>query len=638
MTVVGGAVKRNKISFLYLCHRIIYENYSKTNQNHLYLFYREGENSLSHKFAGVILSAICGFFHMEHEKKTYVPDKFRKTLIDAKVEAGYVAGLETEEGKYCLSAAASSNLFLPGLKVLGIFCKIGKDNSDESELLNICNQYIDKFQVELENVLAFFIRPEPVETDLDAISVKLFSTYHHFFAPVEVLPVDYIPIVLLRAQGKLPLLFEVSSDSETLKENAELAMERLRNVAHSEVAAFVSCNSGRILTSCQDKDGDISGLFEDGNPTEKTKKRKKNKEKVPINFRILIQTSGDVALQNTVNHSLVIHCQRRDFRCVSMSLPLDVLAVCPELVSTRDIHGLLNDAIRWQLEKMNECLMSYLKISEFVCPVPHHFYPDIWDVPMTIIYPSNKTDADLENTRKSLHQQLLLPLNRPFVRKLNTYDFSDMSGYLVNPHEGLPPSGVQGGHVSIVQGRYVYHHYMQDHMNDDGWGCAYRSLQTILSWFRIQGYTDRKVPTHAEIQQALVDMGDKTPKFVGSRQWIGSQEVGFCLDHLAKVQSKIMCVNTGAEMANRGRELFVHFRDQGTPVMIGGGVLAHTILGVHFNEHTGDLKFLILDPHYTGGEDIHIIQSKGWCGWKSVNFWDQNAFYNLCLPQRPELI
>ena len=42
----------------------------------------------------------------------------------------------------------------------------------------------------------------------------------------------------------------------------------------------------------------------------------------------------------------------------------------------------------------------------------------------------------------------------------------------------------------------------------------------------------------------------------------------------------------------------------------GGGVLAHTILGVDFNDVTGDLKFLILDPHYTGAEDLHVIQDK----------------------------
>jgi hypothetical protein len=43
---------------------------------------------------------------------------------------------------------------------------------------------------------------------------------------------------------------------------------------------------------------------------------------------------------------------------------------------------------------------------------------------------------------------------------------------------------------------------------------------------------------------------------------------------------------------------------------VGGGVLAHTILGVDFNDVTGDVKFLILDPHYTGAEDLKVILDK----------------------------
>lgn len=38
-----------------------------------------------------------------------------------------------------------------------------------------------------------------------------------------------------------------------------------------------------------------------------------------------------------------------------------------------------------------------------------------------------------------------------------------------------------------------------------------------------------------------------------------------------------MCVDSGAEMANKGRELYLHFRDQGTPVMIGGYFLGHNV-------------------------------------------------------------
>ena len=45
-------------------------------------------------------------------------------------------------------------------------------------------------------------------------------------------------------------------------------------------------------------------------------------------------------------------------------------------------------------------------------------------------------------------------------------------------------------------------------------------------------------------------------------------------------------------------------------VSLGGGVLAHTILGVCYNELTGDIRFLILDPHYTGKDDVNVILNK----------------------------
>ena len=60
--------------------------------------------------------------------------------------------------------------------------------------------------------------------------------------------------------------------------------------------------------------------------------------------------------------------------------------------------------------------------------------------------------------------------------------------------------------------------------------------------------------------------------------------------------------------------LHTFFTLQGTPVMIGGGVLAYTLLGVHFNESTGDCAFLILDPHYTGGVGRGGAPSQGGSG------------------------
>ena len=58
------------------------------------------------------------------------------------------------------------------------------------------------------------------------------------------------------------------------------------------------------------------------------------------------------------------------------------------------------------------------------------------------------------------------------------------------------PSLLVAGHVS-----------MQDKFDDKGWGCAYRSLQTLWSWFQCQSYTLLDVPSHRAIQQTLVDIG-----------------------------------------------------------------------------------------------------------------------------------
>lgn len=43
-----------------------------------------------------------------------------------------------------------------------------------------------------------------------------------------------------------------------------------------------------------------------------------------------------------------------------------------------------------------------------------------------------------------------------------------------------------------------------------------------------------------EIQQALVEIGDKDPSFIGSREWIGAIELSFVLDKLLGVSLLIL--------------------------------------------------------------------------------------------------
>lgn len=110
--------------------------------------------------------------------------------------------------------------------------------------------------------------------------------------------------------------------------------------------------------------------------------------------------------------------------------------------------------------------------------------------------------------RKALHKALALDLTKPYFRRGNAIKFDIQANeILVNPHQALLHKGIclgicikhskfittlkllyyllgVTGKLSIVDGLYSYHHYMQDNFDDNGWGCAYRSLQTIISWFR----------------------------------------------------------------------------------------------------------------------------------------------------------
>ncbi|XP_062933508.1 ufm1-specific protease 2 isoform X2 [Cynocephalus volans] len=410
--------------------------------------------------------------------------------------------------------------------------------------------------------------------------------------------------ILFRIRGGLDLAFQLANEV-FIKKALKYMLRDLSTKLSSNALVFRICHSSVYVWPNSDINT-IPGELTDSSPCknimrfiqfeqeEDTKQkfmRKKDKKlsDLPqiVNIDLMLEMSTSLAAVTPI-----IERESRGHHYINMTLPVDaVISVAPE-ETWGNIRKLLVDAVHNQLTDMEKCILKYVKGTSVVVPEPLHFLLPGEKNLVTISYPSGIPDDHLQAYRK----------------------------------------------IYVVQGTYGYHHYMQDRIDDNGWGCAYRSLQTICSWFKHQGYTERPIPTHREIQQALVDASDKPPTFVGSRQWIGSIEVQLVLNQLIGITSKILFVSQGSEMASQGRELVNHFQSEGTPIMIGGGVLAHTILGVAWNEITGQIKFLILDPHYTGAEDLQVILEKGWCGWKGPDFWNKDAYYNLCLPQRPNII
>ncbi|XP_063979793.1 ufm1-specific protease 2 [Diachasmimorpha longicaudata] len=344
--------------------------------------------------------------------------------------------------------------------------------------------------------------------------------------------------------------------------------------------------------------------------------------------------------EGSLKYAPVLQHVKRHFQSLQFDINIDALSVVEGSISATRLYSILVESVCRNLRLIERSFMEELEQEqELKVPEILHFKPRNCMHLVTIACPKESQDDSMayRNYRKNLHKALSFDLSKPLFCRGNAVKFSsDLTSNepIFNPHEAVPSLGSNFS-TSLVKGLYAYHHYLQDNFDDSGWGCAYRSLQTIFSWFRLQGYTDHPIPSHKAIQKCLVDIGDKTPNFIGSKQWIGSTEVGFVLETQLGISVRVLCAATGEQMEDQVMSLKEHFQCQGTPVMIGGGVLAHTIIGVAHNEETNEIKFLILDPHYTGSEDVKIIVSKGWCGWKGLTFWKKDAFYNMCLPQRP---
>lgn len=287
--------------------------------------------------------------------------------------------------------------------------------------------------------------------------------------------------------------------------------------------------------------------------------------------------------------------------------------------------------------------------------------------PASLLFPVNVHTRD-DARRRAEHAALLLPHqgllhHEDVIQAWSTWDdlrsqheakvasvFRTGAAWerhlATSPHRDLTPASapsLPGAETLVVSGAYDYYHYRVDGFRDDGWGCAYRSLQTVLSWFQHAGLLRAAIPSIRRIQEILYEVDpDKASKgaFVGSRDWIGSFEIMLVLQkYLPGLECTIKRLERGQDLVTDSSVqllLIEHFRSpRAAPVMIGGSSYAHTILGVHANIHTMEAQYLILDPHYSAyPTQIKTAIKKGYVGWKEASkFFEAGSWYNLCIPR-----
>ncbi|XP_037949430.1 probable Ufm1-specific protease 1 [Teleopsis dalmanni] len=192
------------------------------------------------------------------------------------------------------------------------------------------------------------------------------------------------------------------------------------------------------------------------------------------------------------------------------------------------------------------------------------------------------------------------------------------------------------GTTFLTRGDFQYFHYGCDGFNDQGWGCAYRTLQSMCTWilYKQDKVGTLHVPGLREIQETLVRIEDKPKDFIGSRAWIGALEVFYVVNDLYDVSCKILHIPSRDEFKNHMCALKDYFENIGGFVMMGGDMDAASkgIAGIHIAKE--DVYLLVIDPHFVGIPiSIKELVDCGYISWKKTTEFVDSSFYNLCLPQ-----
>ncbi|XP_017125759.1 probable Ufm1-specific protease 1 [Drosophila elegans] len=193
----------------------------------------------------------------------------------------------------------------------------------------------------------------------------------------------------------------------------------------------------------------------------------------------------------------------------------------------------------------------------------------------------------------------------------------------------------EGGQTLGIRGGFSYFHYGCDGHQDAGWGCGYRTLQSAISWVNRRRGGLEPVPSIPEIQQILVALGDKGPRFQGSRDWIGTLEEFYVIDVLYQLPCRILhATELGSpEVLAQIRSYFE--KHQGF-IAMGGltDTASKAIVGYHSSAE-GRIFLLIVDPHFEGvPSSRQQLVDEGYVRWTPVDEFPAST-YNLCLILQP---
>lgn len=268
-------------------------------------------------------------------------------------------------------------------------------------------------------------------------------------------------------------------------------------------------------------------------------------------------------------------------------------------------------------------------------------------VPLGILYSSqdifDETEENLLSQRIYFHKILNLSDEFPKVRKFqlenkindmlfsqclneiaktNTAGSKHLFKRLKTVHSKCcsnRPNENTSSSLITIEGDYFYFHTNMDKFNDKHWGNGYRALQTMLSWFLLNGYSNFEIPNLEDIQKILICLGQKNLSIFSKNKIINLSDIGMSFSYIVDSELEIIAFRNRKEFEENLEDLkdcVTHYK---SPLLISvsSDLLGiYTVLGINIiNEDLSASQLLILNHNYSGNSSPFNIIKSGVCKW-----------------------
>jgi hypothetical protein len=155
---------------------------------------------------------------------------------------------------------------------------------------------------------------------------------------------------------------------------------------------------------------------------------------------------------------------------------------------------------------------------------------------------------------------------------------------------------------------------------------GYRALQTLISWYVLNGYVNIEIPKIPDIQKILIFLGHERSSTINKNKILSLTNLGLVFSYLIDSELEIFFLNNLKDFLKNIAHFQNCLKEYRCPILISKTNTIFTILGIRsYNDNNENENvnifpsLLILNHSYYGVNSYFHVKKAGICKWIPLN-------------------